>query len=91
MNEYSILRLIFDPSVVEGFFTFLDQADQFERTKEYRDQVQKSDQELLKNAITLYKQGTLTKDQFITICDQLVSSNQVSQDDLVSEIKHRLG
>lgn len=74
MNNLTIAELltraISSSEFVAGLINCIEQFDEYERKKAEKD----SDKQLLESALCLYKQGKISRVQFLTICETLTES-----------------
>ncbi len=61
------LRAFMSREFVDGIINFLEAFDDYEERKTEK----QSDKQLLENALVLYKQGRINRDQFLDICATL--------------------
>lgn len=76
------LRAVLSPGFVDSLINFLEAFDDYEDRKTEKH----ADKQLLENALVLYKQGRITRDQFLDVCATLCPEKpiQASQDSEVN-------
>ena len=71
---------VFNREVIEGIFYFFDRLDQYEAKQRYDDNRRR----FLEQALRLFEQGELSKDQLKTVIDLLPETIEVKS----SPVKH---
>ena len=67
VSHDQLLALVFNKDVIDGFFHIVEKLDEYDKKQRYDDNRKK----LLVNALRLFEQGQLTKQQLKAVVDLL--------------------